>query len=78
MALNRRIELLTITSEPIGVTELYEHYYHKPFINEVNNAYPDQNLKSIHAEDLGGKDGYIYDKQQVMSEIIQFIDSQKE
>ena len=77
-ALDKRIELLTVTSEPIGVTELYEHYYHKLFVNEVNNAYPDQNLKSIHAEDLGGKDGYIYDKQQVMIEIIQFIDSQKE
>lgn len=69
------IKLLTITSEPIKSAELYKLIYGNEFVNVINPNYPDQNLKSIHAEEFGGKDGYIYSKEYVLNDLKNFINS---
>lgn len=72
-AIENDILLLTIATEPIYSSELYEYIYNKPFKNEVSTNYPVEHLKSIHAGVFGGKDGYLYDKQQLLEDIKCFI-----
>lgn len=72
-ALANEINLLTIATEPILSSELYEYIYQKPFKNECASNYPIEHLKSIHAEVFGGKDGYLYSKQHILKDIKDFI-----
>jgi len=78
VAINSNIRLLTIATEPILSSELYEYIYNKPFNNEVTSNYPIEHLKSIYAEKFGGKEGYLYSKEQVLEDIKCFINIQKE
>lgn len=75
-AMENNIRLLTIATEPILSSELYEFIYKKTFKNECATSYPIEHLKSIHAEALGGKNGYLYNKQQLLEDIKCFIDEQ--
>lgn len=72
-ALHLDIPLLTIASEPIGVSELYEYIYRLPFVNEIHSNYPRQNLHSIYADVFGGSGGYLYGKEELMKEIKDFV-----
>lgn len=72
-AIENDIRLLTIATEPIYSSELYEYIYNKPFKNECAMTYPVEHLKSIHAEVYGGKEGYLYNKQQLLEDIKCFI-----
>ena len=69
----KKIKLLTITSEPIKSSELYQLVFGKEYMNEISPNYPVQNLKSIHAAHFGGKDGYLYSKNSILREIMIFI-----
>lgn len=75
-AMENNIRLLTIATEPILSSELYEYIYNRPFKNECASSYPVEHLKSIHAEELGGKDGYLYNKRQLLEDIKRFINEQ--
>lgn len=75
-ALDKNIRLLTIATEPILSSDLYEYIYKKPFSNEVAANYPIEHLKSIHSIVFGGKDGYLYSKQQLLEDIKLFINNQ--
>ena len=72
-AIENNIHLLTIATEPILSSELFEYIYNKPFRNEVAVKYPVEHLKSIYAEVLGGNDGYLYNKKQLLEDIKSFI-----
>ncbi len=75
-AIENSIRLLTIATEPILSSELYEYIYDKLFVNEVANVYPVEHLKSIHAPVFGGNNGYLYSKQQLLEDIKLFINEQ--
>ncbi len=76
IALENNLHLLTIATEPILSSELYEYIYDQPFKNEVSMSYPVEHLKSIHAEVFGGKDGFLYNKKQLLEDIKCFINEQ--
>lgn len=76
-ALDNHINLLTIATEPILTSELYEYVYKKPFINEVTPKFPIEHLRSIHAEVFGGVNGYLFDKAHLLNDIKSFINQQK-
>ena len=75
-ALDNKIKLLTIATEPIRSSELYEYIYKKPFSNEVAVSYPVEHLRSIHAEIFGKKNGYLYSKPQLLEDIKLFVEKQ--
>ena len=77
LATDNDIKKLTIATEPIKSSELYEYIYGKTFLNEILNSYPVQRLKSVHAELFGGKDGYLYGKEELLQDIKSFIENQK-
>ncbi len=76
VALENNIKLLTIATEPILSSDLYEYIYQKPFANEVSNSYPIEHLKTLHSEVFGGKSGYIYNKSEVLDDIKTFVNNQ--
>ena len=59
--------------EPVRIDELYRYVFNEDFVNEVLEIPPVQNFKTIYSDRLGGKDGYIVDKQIVLDEIKQFV-----
>lgn len=75
-AIDNGVRLLTIASEPIKSSELFEYIYQKPFFNKCSASYPVQHLKSMYAEVFGGKDGYLYSKQELLEDIKHFITEQ--
>lgn len=78
VAIEKGIRLLTIATEPILSSELYEFIFKQTFNNEVTANYPIEHLKSVHAGAFGGKEGYLYSKEQVLNDIKCFINTQKE
>ena len=74
--LDNNIRLLTIATEPILSSELYEYIYGKSFSNEFLINYPIEHLKSVHSKVFGGKDGYLYSKQQLLEDIKLFVNNQ--
>ena len=75
-AMENNIRLLTIATEPVLSSELYEYIYNKPFNNECATNYPVEHLKSIYAPVFGGENGYLYGKQQLLEDIKSFINKQ--
>lgn len=67
------IKKLNITTEPVSVCQLYEFLEGKTFVNEISEKPYDYDLRSVHAEKFGGKDGYLFDKKFVMGDVKKFV-----
>lgn len=76
IALDNDIRLLNIATEPVSVAEIYEALTEgEGFDNQVAANPPYYNYRSVHAGLFGGKDGYFIGKQQILQEIIDFVNS---
>jgi hypothetical protein len=69
------IPLLHAAVEPLSASEIYRELTGKEFANEVAAVPFNYNFKTRHANCFGGKDGYIFNRAQVFSELIDFIRS---
>jgi hypothetical protein len=77
-ALEQSINFLNLNSEPINAAELYQYVTDECFVNEITDSYPTQNMKTIHFDKFGGKDGYLMDKNFILDDIKSFILNEKE
>lgn len=73
IALKNGIKMLNLATEPIQVADLYKALKREDFKNELNKTPFNYNYKTIHAELLGGKNGYIYTKNEVINQIREFV-----
>lgn len=73
LALQNDIKMWHPATEPVSAAEVYEYISGKPFINELKGVPANYNYKTVHAEIFGGKNGYICDKGQILSEIKEFV-----
>lgn len=71
-ALDNGIEVLNITSVPVTCLDIYRVLFNKEFDNTLNREPVSYDMHSIYANDLGGKDGYILDKDTVFKELLKF------
>ena len=76
IALNNNIRIMNMATEPIDVAAIYHELYHKEFMNILDKPIPNYNFKTIYSELYEGRDGYIFNKDQVMSDIMQYIREQ--
>ena len=67
------IPLLNLATEPLRASEIYECVYQEPFVNELPRPIPRYDFRTAHADLFGGRDGYIFSKEQVLLEIEQFL-----
>ena len=75
IALAAGIKLLHPATEPISVRELYRHLTGEDFTNELNAVPANYDYRTVHDKLFNGKNGYICDKGEVLTEIKNFINS---
>ncbi len=75
-ALNKGWTLLNLTSEPVSAGEVYEMCFNGRFVNELPSGPVRYDLRSVHAADFGGSDGYCYNKAQTLDALRIFIEGQ--
>ena len=74
LLLAQGIELAHMATEPVPVADIYERIYGAGFVNEVSAVPFDHTFfKTKYAEIFGGHGGYIFDRDQVVSDIVQFV-----
>jgi len=75
-ALENNIKLMHLAVEPVSAREIYQAVKGEDFINEISDNPPNYNyFKSAYADKLGGNGGYIFNKQQILTEIKEFTAS---
>lgn len=77
VALDERIELLHLATEPITAGEIYNYLCGKKFENELSGSPADYDFRTIHDKKFGGTNGYICDKAQVLKDIKEFVESEE-
>ncbi len=75
IALNSNIKKLNLATEPIVISELYEHIKGQKFVNEVAQISPKYDFKTKYADIFGGKNGYVFSKEFVMDDIREFVEN---
>lgn len=75
--LKEGISLWNAAVEPVSAAEVYRFLTGDSFINELSGKPADYNYRSIHAGLFGRHDGYIYEKEEELNRIKDFIQSYK-
>ena len=68
------IRVLNLTSEPVTAAEVYRECFGGTFNNETGKEPIFYDLRSAYAELFGGKDGYCYLKDQILTEMKEFCE----
>ena len=75
VALDAGIKLWHPATEPVSAAEVYKYLSGEDFVNELEGTPANYDYKTIYAEKFGGKNGYICDKKQILSEIKEFVEA---
>jgi len=73
-ALAREIKLLHCAVESLTAAEIVRAVRGREFVNELPGSVAHYDFASIHAEALGGQGTYLFNKEQVMADIIAFVE----
>jgi hypothetical protein len=74
VAIENNIKLLNLAVEPVSVNEIYKAIKGTNFVNEVAKVVPRYDYRTKYAEIFDGKNGYIFDKQFVLEDIMKFVE----
>ncbi len=75
IALNSGITLWHPATEPVSAAEIYRYLSGEDFENELSGMPANYDYKTIYDKAFGGKFGYICNKQTVLEEIKEFVES---
>lgn len=75
--LENQLSLLNISSEPTRVSEVAEICLGRPFINSVDSPAAVYDYKSRYAHLFGGTQGYLYNKEQVLADLKEYVSAEK-
>lgn len=76
LARQNGIRRLNLATPPISVGEVYRALTGEEFVNHLTKQPFDYDLRTKHAAIFGGKDGYIFDKEKELEDIISFVRSE--
>lgn len=77
-ALERNIPLLNLAVEPLSAAEVYRAAKGGGTFENVLAAEPLRyDARTIYADRLGGKNGYLFDKVHVLGEIVRFVQAEE-
>lgn len=71
--MDKGIRCINFVTEPINSGELYRMIYGEKFQGITSGAEIKYHLKSKHADLFGGKNGYIYSKEYILNDLINYI-----
>ncbi|WP_160683812.1 sugar nucleotide-binding protein [Clostridium sp. C2-6-12] len=77
IAIKNNVRLLNLAVEPLTVNEIYEAIMGIKFENEISKIVPNYNYKTKYSEIFDGSNGYIFNKDFVLKEIINFVNEEK-
>ena len=72
------IRKLNLAVEPLSVQEVYAYLNGGQFVNELEKEPFDYDFHTIHAEEFGGANGYLFSKEQVLGDLAEFVKEQTE
>lgn len=76
-ARENNLEILNLATEPVLISEVYKHIKGTEFVNEVAQNIPNYDYKTKHSKLFGGHNGYILDKQFILENIKEFVESEE-
>lgn len=71
--IDNEIRVINLVTEPIVSYELFEKLYQVQYPSEFTENIINYNLRTVYADVLGGTNGYIYTKEKVLEDLINFI-----
>lgn len=77
-ALDAGMPLLNMATEPVSAAELYKYVTGETFKNELSALPSKYDFRTLYADKFGGKNGYIYNKTDIMEDIKQFVEMSRE
>lgn len=78
LALDNRIKLLNIATEPVSVAEVYKYLTGNDFKNELSTPPFNYNIKSVYSNLFGGECGYLINAEAELADLKQYIDEEKQ
>ena len=72
-AVANNLRLLHLAVEPVRISEVYGAARGGEFVNELPKEPPFYDFRTKHAAALGGADGYLFRKEQVLGDIAAFV-----
>jgi nucleoside-diphosphate-sugar epimerase len=76
-ALDAGLQLVNFATEPTSVAEIARECFGREFDNRPHGSPARYDLRSRHFHLFGGRDGYLYSKQQVLERIRAFVASKR-
>jgi nucleoside-diphosphate-sugar epimerase len=70
------IRLLNVSSEPISTSEIRDRYFAGKTLGGEGPPPPSYDMRSLHAPPWGGRDGYLYSKEQVLGQLGDWLASE--
>lgn len=77
IALDAGLTLLNLATEPVAAAEICRAALERGFVNELPGAPVRYDMRTLHAGLLGGRDGYLADREQVLAGVRAFIKEQR-
>lgn len=78
VALDNRIKLLNIATEPVSVAEVYKYLTGNDFRNELSKQPFNYDIKSVYADLFGGECGYLIGIETELADLKQYVDEEKQ
>ncbi len=75
IALENHLKLWHPATEPVSAGELYSFLRGKSFQNEISTSPANYDFKTVYDGLFHGKNGYIYDKKEILTAIRGFVDN---
>ena len=77
-ALAAGLTLVNFATEPVSVHEVAREAFGIDFTNDPGGTPPRYDMRSRHAGLFGGRDGYLYSREQVLAELAVFVAAERE
>ncbi len=78
VSLSRQLRLVNLCTPPVSANTVYRVMTGKEWSNELPKEPFDYDLRSIYADLLGGKDGYLCNEEEELRDIKHFMDNWEE
>ena len=71
--IRNNIPILHCAVEPCTISEIYFSIFDEEFVNEITDKIPYYDFKTKYDNLFDGENGYLFNKQQVISDIVRFV-----
>ena len=78
VARSAELKLVNFATEPVGIRAIAEHAFGIEFTNDNGSPPARYDMRSVHAAIFGGHDGYLYDRKQILDQLRDYVQVERE